>query len=379
MAYLISEEGRELLSDVKRFCESRMKTQCRSWDETGEWPAECIEAAMELGYHTFDIPEEFGGPGISRVDTAALMEEIAMADAGFAVTLSASGLGLRPVLLAGSREQKEHCCGRILDGGLAAFCMTEPQAGSDAAAGTATAVKEGGFYVLNGTKCFITNGSKASFYTVTAKTDQNAGTAGISMFLVDADTPGVKTGTSENKMGIRSSDTCEVVFEDCRIPEENRIGAEGEGFSIAMRTLDEGRAWMACIAAGIAQRGIDEAVAYGKVRRQFGHPLVRQQALRHKLADMAVKTETARQMTAHALTRLDLGEDCRAEAAIAKCYASDIAMEVASEAIQIFGGCGYSREYPVEKLLRDAKIFQIFEGTNEILRTVIAGRVIGEK
>lgn len=379
MAYLISEEGRELLLDVKRFSESQIKAQCRNWDESGEWPAECIEQAMELGYHTFDVPEEFGGPGISRIDMAALMEEIAKADAGFAVTLSASGLGLRPVLLAGSRQQKERACDRILDGGLAAFCMTEPVAGSDAAAGVVTAVKEDGCYVINGTKCFITNGSKAAFYTVTAKTDPDAGAAGISMFLVDAGLPGVKSGAAENKMGIRSSDTCEVVFEDCRIPEDCRIGAEGEGFSIAMRTLDEGRAWMACIAVGIAQRGIDEAVAYGKVRRQFGRPLVRHQALRHKVADMAIRTETARQMTAHALTKLDLGEDCRAEAAIAKCYASDIAMEVASEAIQIFGGYGYSREYPVEKLLRDAKIFQIFEGTNEILRTVIAGEVIGDR
>ncbi len=377
MAYLISEVGKELLSDVSRFCESQIRQKCRSWDETGEWPKECIRQAMELGYHTFDIPEEFGGPGISRIDAAALLEEIAKADAGFAVTLAASGLGLRPVLLAGDAGQKERACGRILEGALAAFCMTEPQAGSDAAAGTVTAVRDDGCYVLNGTKCFITNGSKAAFYTVTAKTEPEAGAAGITMFLVDADTPGLRIGAKEDKMGIRSSDTCEVVFEDCRIPVENRIGAEGEGFSIAMKTLDEGRVWMACIAAGIAQRGIDEAVAYGKLRRQFGRPLTAHQALRFKVADMVIKTETARQMTAHALLKLDLGEDCRMEAAIAKCYASDMAMEVASEAIQIFGGYGYSREYPVEKLLRDAKIFQIFEGTNEIQRMVIAGETIG--
>lgn len=377
MAYLISEDGKELLEDVRRFCQSEIRPHCKRWDETGEWPAECYQKAMELGYHTFDIPEEFGGLGISRLDAAALLEEIAMADAGFAVTLAASGLGLRPALLAGNMQQKEWACKKILEGGLAAFCMTEPEAGSDVAAGSATARKEEGCYVLNGPKCFITNGSKAAFYSVTAKTDLGAGVSGISMFLVDANTLGIKAGAPEHKMGIRSSNTCDVVFEDCRVPLESLVGQEGQGFSIAMETLEEGRAWMACIAAGVAQRGLEEASAYMKQRCQFGRLLAKHQALRFKLADMAIRTETARQMAAHALAKLDRGEGCREEAAIAKCYASDIAMEVASEAIQVFGGYGYSREYPVEKLLRDAKVFQIFEGTNEIQRMVIAQCLLG--
>ena len=254
----------------------------------------------------------------------------------------------------------------------------EPGAGSDASAGKTTAVKDGDEYVLNGRKCFITNGGVASFYCVTAMTDKSKGVKGISMFLIDAGTPGLSTGHEENKMGIRTSNTCDVVLEDCRIPAANLIGEEGKGFGIAMKTLDQARAWMGCVATGIAQRGINEAVAYGKERIQFGKPIIKNQALQFKVADMEIKTETARQMVAHALTKMDMGLPYTKESAIAKCYASDIAMEVASEAIQMFGGYGYSREYPVEKLLRDAKIFQIFEGTNEVQRIVVANNVIGK-
>ena len=294
------------------------------------------------------------------------------------ITRSSSGLCMKPVLIAGADEQKQHVCDLILDGGFGAFCLTEPGAGSDASAGKTTAVKDGDEYVLNGRKCFITNGGVASFYCVTAMTDKSKGVKGISMFLVDAGTPGLSTGHEENKMGIRTSNTCDVVFEDCRIPAANLIGEEGKGFGIAMKTLDQARAWMGCVATGIAQRGINEAVAYGKERIQFGKPIIKNQALQFKVADMEIKTETARQMVAHALTKMDMGLPYTKESAIAKCYASDIAMEVASEAIQMFGGYGYSREYPVEKLLRDAKIFQIFEGTNEVQRIVVANNVIGK-
>ncbi|MHB9315103.1 acyl-CoA dehydrogenase family protein, partial [Fusobacterium polymorphum] len=203
------------------------------------------------------------------------------------------------------------------------------------------------------------------------------GLKGISMFFVEKGTKGLSTGNHEDKMGIRTSNTCDVVLEDCRIPASALVGKEGEGFAIAMKTLDQARSWIGCIAVGIAQRGIQEAIVYGKERIQFGKPVIKNQALQFKIADMEIKTETARQMVAHALTKMDLGLPYGKESAIAKCYAGDIAMEVSSEAIQIFGGYGYSREYPVEKLLRDAKIFQIFEGTNEIQRIVIANNVIG--
>lgn len=217
----------------------------------------------------------------------------------------------------------------------------------------------------------------ASFYCITAITDKEKGLKGISMFFVEKGTKGLSTGKHEDKMGIRTSNTCDVVLEDCRVPASALLGKEGEGFAIAMKTLDQARSWIACIAVGIAQRGIQEAIAYGKERIQFGKPIIKNQALQFKIADMEIKTETARQMVAHALTKMDLGLPYGKESAIAKCYAGDIAMEVSSEAIQIFGGYGYSREYPVEKLLRDAKIFQIFEGTNEIQRIVIANNVIG--
>lgn len=377
MAYLISEEAKDLLEDVKSFCENEVKEQCKEYDVSGEWPKEIYDKAIEMQLHSLEVPEEYGGPGLDRVSVAALIEQMAIADAGFATTISASGLGMKPVLIAGSEELKKRACSLIVDGGFGAFCLTEPMAGSDASAGKTTAVRDGDSYVLNGRKCFITNGAVASFYCVTAMTDKSQGTKGISMFFVEAGTPGLSTGNHENKMGIRTSNTCDVVFEDCRIPVSNLIGQEGKGFKIAMQTLDQARTWMGCVATGIAQRGIDEAIAYGKERIQFGKPIIKNQALQFKIADMEIKTETARQMVAHALTKMDMGLPYTKESAIAKCYASDIAMEVASEAIQMFGGYGYSREYPVEKLLRDAKIFQIFEGTNEIQRIVITNNVIG--
>ena len=378
MSYLISEAAQDLLGDVKDFCENEVKEPCKEFDRSGEWPKEIYDQAIEMQLQTLEVPEEYGGPGLSRVDVAALFEEMAKADAGFATTISASGLGMKPVLIAGNEAQKKRACQLIMDGGFGAFCLTEPGAGSDASAGKTTAVKDGDSYILNGRKCFITNGGIASFYCVTAMTDKSAGVKGMSMFFVEAGTPGLSTGHEEDKMGIRTSNTCDVVFEDCRIPASNLIGAEGKGFSIAMKTLDQARTWMGCVATGIAQRAMEEAIAYGKERIQFGKPVLKNQALQFKVADMAIKIETARQMVAHVLTLMDQGLPCSKESAIAKCYASDIAMEVASEAIQMFGGYGYSREYPVEKLLRDAKIFQIFEGTNEVQRIVAANNTIGK-
>lgn len=376
MSYLISNEAADLLKDVKNFCDNEVVEQCKEYDRTGEWPKELYKKAAEQGYTSLEVPEEYGGPGLSRVDIAALIEQMAIADAGFATTISASGLGMKPVLIAGNEEQKKYVCEQILNGGLGAFALTEPGAGSDPGSGITTAVKDGDSYVLNGRKCFITNGAVASFYCVTALTEKGIGTKGMSIFLIPAGTEGLSAGHEEDKMGIRTSNTCDVVLEDCKIPASAIIGEEGQGFKIAMKTLDQARTWMGCVAAGIAQRGINEAVSYAKERVQFGRPIIKNQAIKFKIADMEIKTETARQMVAHALTRMDQGLSFTRESAIAKCFASDIAMEVASEAIQIFGGYGYSREYPVEKLLRDAKIFQIFEGTNEVMRIVVSNATI---
>ena len=377
MAYLINPEDLDLVESAKEFCENELKEQCKEFDISGEWPEELYAAAAELGYTSLEVPEEYGGPSLEHLTVAAIMEEFGKADAGFGTTIAASNLALTSVLLAGTEEQKQQCCDQILEGRFGAFCLTEPMAGSDVSNTKTTAVRDGDDFILNGRKCFITNAAMASFYVVTAMTDLSKGLKGMTAFLVYEGTPGLSIGNHENKMGIRTSNTCDVVLEDCRIPASAMLGAEGTGFSLAMKTLDIARTWMGCVAVGIAQRAIDEAVAYGKQRVTFGKPILANQALQFKIADMEIRTETARQMVAHALRLMEAGKPYAKESAIAKCYAGDVAVQNALEAIQILGGYGYSREYPVEKLLRDAKISQIFEGTNEIQRVVISRNVIG--
>lgn len=379
MAYLISDEAKDLLRDIHEFCEQNVVEQAKEYDKTGEFPAEMYEAAKEMGLNALEIPEEYGGPGLSRVDVAALFEEMAVADAGFATTISASGLGTKPVLIAGNEDQKARVCDILVNGGFGAFGLTEPGAGSDPGAGKTVAVKDGDDYILNGQKCFITNGGIADFYCITALTDKEApGTHGMSIFLVEKDTPGLSHGVEEDKMGIRLSNTTDVILEDVRVPKENLLGGEGKGFAIAMKTLDQARAWMGVVSTGLAQRAMNEAIAYTKERKQFGRPVLKFQAMQFKIADMAIKIEASRQMNAYALTLMDQGVPFSREAAIAKCFASDTAMECTTEAVQMFGGYGYIRDYPVEKLMRDAKIFQIFEGTNEIQRIVTANNTIGQ-
>ena len=378
MAYICTEETRELIDAVREFCNKEVKEQSKEYDRTGEWPKEVYDKAMEMQLHMLDIPEEYGGLGLDKLAVAAILEEMAKADAGFAVTISVNNIGLKSVFLAGTEAQKKNFCNTIISGRFTGFALTEPQAGSDAGAGRTTAKKDGDSYVLNGRKCFITNGGVAGIYIVTAMTDRSKGVKGMSTFLVEDGTPGFTYGKHEDKMGIRGSRTCDLVFDDCRIPAENLLGKEGEGFKIAMQTLDVSRAFIGCIAVGIAQRAMEEAIAYGKERIQFGRPIVSNQVIAFKLADMEIQIETARQMVAHACTLMDMRLPYAKESAIAKAYGADVAMKVTTEAVQIFGGYGYSREYPVEKLLRDAKIFQIVEGTNEIQRVVIANHLLKE-
>ena len=366
MAYLINPEDQDILDSVREFCDNEIVEQCKEYDVSGEFPKEIYDKAAELGYFGLEVPEEFGGLGLERVTVAAIMEEFH------------SNLALKAVLIGGNDEQKQHCCDILMEGGYGAFCLTEPAAGSDAANSKVTAVKDGEDYILNGRKCFITNGGISNFYVVFAMTDKTQGVKGMSAFLVDAGTPGLSSGNHENKMGIRTSNTTDVVLEDCRIPASALMGAEGEGFKIAMKTLDMSRTWVACGAVGVAQRAIDEAVAYGKQRVTFGKPILKNQGLQFMIADMEIRAETARQMCAHSLKLMDAGLPYSKESAIAKCYAGDIAVQNALDAIQILGGYGYSREYPVEKLLRDAKIFQIYEGANQIQRMVIGKNVIGK-
>ena len=375
--YILNDEAKDLLLTVKEFCEKEVKEQCKEFDKNGEWAEEMYRKAGEMGLNAIEVPEELGGIGLDKVGIAALYEEMAKADAGFFTTMAVTNLALKPLII-GKSEYTQKAADILMEGGYGAFCLTEPMAGSDASNNKTTAVKDGDDYVINGRKCFITNGGVADFYIVTAMTDKSKGVKGMSAFYVEKGTEGLSVGNEENKMGIRTSNTTDVVFEDMRVPASALIGKEGEGFKIAMQTLDMARAIMGIGAVGVAQRAIDEAVAYSKQRITFGQPIGKFEAIQFMIADMEIKTETARQMSLHAMQLQEQGLPYSKESAIAKCYAGDSAVQVALDAIQILGGYGYSREYPVEKLLRDAKIFQIYEGTNQVQRMVISRAVMGK-
>lgn len=376
MGYMLNEDQKDIVKMAHDFCEKEIKPFAAQWDKDGTFPLDTVKKAMEIGYHCLEIPEEFGGSGIDYVTVAAVMEEFAKYDLGFATTLMGTTLSLKPVLMHGTPEQKKMYSDVIVGGGLGAFALTEADAGSDAAATRTTAVKDGNEYVINGTKCFITNSTYADIFVVFALTDKTKGVKGISAFIVERNRPGFSVDKHEDKMGLRSSDTASLVFEDVRIPEDHLLGKEGEGFKYAMQTLDLARPFVGASAVGVAQRCIDEAAVYAKQRQCFGAPIAKLQAIQFKLADMEIGVETARQMIVHTLCLAEAHMPYSREAAIAKCYAADVAFKNAGEAIQILGGYGYSREYPVEKLLRDSKILQIYEGTNEVQRVVISGQVL---
>lgn len=376
MGYQLNEEGKELVRLARSFAEKELAPIVAECDRKGELPMDVYAKAFEIGFHIMEIPKEYGGLGLDYQTIYAVNEEIARVDAGFATGLGASSLALKPVLIAGNSEQKQLFADYITGdkgNGFAAFALTEPNAGSDAAAGRTTAVKDGDEYVINGTKCFITNGGLASIYVVFALTDKSKGVKGVSAFIVERDRPGVSVGKEEDKMGIRLSNTTDVIFDEVRIPADHLLGQEGKGFIYAMQTLDLARPAIGAISVGIMQRAIDEATAYAKTRVTFGKPIIAHQAIAFKLADMEIKKETSRAAVIDAINTYQNGGNFSKAAAICKTYGSDCAVQVALDAIQILGGYGYSREYPVEKLLRDAKIMQIFEGTNEIQRVVISG------
>ncbi len=361
MGYLLTPDSQELVSMVKDFAEREIKEQCKAYDVSGEFPADIMEKTLAMQLHLIEVPEEHGGMGLGLVTVAAIYEELAKADAGIPSTLATSAMALKPVVAAGTTRQVKQVAETLTAGGYGAFALTEPAAGSDAANTRTTAVREGDEYVINGDKCFISNGGIADLYIVFAMTDKQAGTKGISAFLVESDRQGVSVGKEEDKMGLRLSNTTSVFFDDVRIPAENLIGQEGKGFGLAMKTLDIERILTAAITIGIAQRAMEEATAYAKERTTFGKPIIYNQAIQFMLADMDIKIETARQMMIHALAMAQNGMRTTREAAIAKCYSSDMAMQVVTDALQVLGGYGYSREYPVEKLMRDAKVFQILE------------------
>lgn len=372
--YFLTEEQEMIRDLARRLAEEKVAPVARELDEKEEFPREIMRLCAEADLFGVWIPEEYGGLGGGVLEQVLVVEELSRACAGVATTYAASALGGYPILLFGSEEQKRRYLPDLASGRrLAAFALTEAGAGSDAGSIRTRAVREGDFYVLNGTKQWITNGGEADIYVVIAVTDPEKGSRGVSAFIVEKGTPGFSFGTKEKKMGIRASATRELIFTDCRIPRENLLGKEGLGFMVAMRTLDRTRPGVGAQAVGIAQGALDVAVRYARERRQFDQPIISFQAIQHKLADMAIQVEAARALVYAVARAIDAGaKDFSKESAMAKVFASDVAMRVTVEAVQILGGNGYSREYPVEKMMRDAKVTQIYEGTNEIQRNIIA-------
>jgi len=380
MDYLLTEEQIMIRDLVRKIAKDKIIPKRLEWDETGEFPWEALKALAEADLCGLYIPEEYGGMGANILGYSIAGEEVSRACGGVGVSYMASGLGSTPIILFGSEEQKKKYLPAIAAGKkLAAFGLTEANAGSDAAGIETTAKKEGDYYILNGTKQWITNGGEAETYTVIAISDKSKGPRGASAFILEKGTPGFTFGKKENKMGIRCSATRELVFQDCKIHKSQLLGKEGMGFIVAMKTLDMTRPGIGAQAVGIAQGALDEALKYSRQRVQFGRPIGSFQAIQHMLADMATLIEAARALVYSTARMIDAGcKDFTLPASEAKLFASDVAMKVTTDAVQILGGYGYMKEYPVEKMMRDAKITQIYEGTNQIQRNQIALALIKE-
>jgi len=382
MDYFLTEEQQFMKDVAKDLAEKKIRPVSAHYDETGEFPWPVVKAMAEADLFRVFIPDEYGGMGGDTpiMNMCVVTEELSKVDGGIALAFAATGLGAFPILISGSEEQKQKWLTRIADGTLAAFALTEANAGSDAAGMQTRAVEDGGYYVLNGAKQWITNGGEADIYSVFAVTDPDRGARGVSCIVVEKDTPGFSFGKKEDKMGIRASATRELVFQDCRVPAENMLGRRGTGFFTAMKTFDQSRPGVAAQAVGIAAGALDLAVNYSRERVQFGQPISAFQGLRFMLADMAMKVESARALVYSVARWLDSRPDEKptAYSAMAKCWASDVAMEVTTNAVQVFGGYGYMKEYPVEKMMRDAKITQIYEGTNQIQRDEIGRGLVAE-
>lgn len=379
MDYYLTPEQQELQEMVRDFVAQEITPISAEMDITGTFPMEVYKKAADMGLTCLDLPAEWGGAGVDLFTTALIREELSYGDAGFSSTCGTNGLGFKPVNFAGSDELKRMYADVCVGGGFLAFGCTEANAGSDVANNKTTAVKKRDKYILNGRKAFITNAPIADIISVLAITDPEAGSKGFSMFCVPKGTPGLSIGKHENKMGIRSSITSDVILENCEIPEKYLIGSEGMGFRLVMETLDKGRVNSGASALGVARCALVHSVRYAQQRVTMGKPIWKHQMIQAKLADMAMRLEASRQLVWRAAAAFDAGASESAKlASMAKCFAGDMAVYVTGEALQIHGGYGYSRDLPIEKLYRDAKIFQIFEGTNEIQRTIIAKNLIAE-
>jgi len=385
--YSLTQDQKAVVQAVRRVVKESVEPRAAAIDATGDYPWDMKELFSELGFLGADVPEEYGGTGQGLLTLCLIIEEVSKACASSALIIADQELALTPIKIAGTEEQKRHHLVRLAEGRcLGAFCLTEPGAGSDAGAMATKAVRDGDEWVLNGTKCFITNGGLAEVYVVFAKTAPDQGVKGISAFLVEADRPGFKVGKHENKMGIRGSATTDIVLDDCRVPAGNLLGGEGQGFGIAMATLDRTRPGIGAQALGIAQGALDFAVAYLQERRQFGRPLSHFQGLQWMVAELATEIEAARCLLYRAAAQIDaearqgrvrLSAEAGLLSAMAKLKASDVAMRVTTDAVQLVGGYGYMKDYPLERMMRDAKITQIYEGTNQVQRVVIASKLFG--
>jgi len=377
-AYQLPEEHQEIRQAVREVCEARVAPNAAEADETGEFPKASYEALRASDFHAPHIPVEYGGAGADALATAIVIEEVARACASSSLIPAVNKLGTMPLLLAGSDDLKRRYLPPVARGeAMFSYCLSEPEAGSDAVSMTTRAVRDGDAYVLNGAKRWITNAGVSEFYTVFAKTDPAAGSRGISAFVVEKSDPGVSFGAPEKKLGIKGSPTREVYFDNVRLSEDRLIGAPGTGFATAMRTLDHTRVTIAAQAVGIAQGALDAARGYVTERRQFGKAVAEFQGIQFMLADMGMKLEAARQLTYVAAGKSERGEaDLTFFGAAAKCFASDAAMEITTDAVQLFGGYGYTKDFPVERMMRDAKITQIYEGTNQVQRIVMARELL---
>ncbi|MCX8030739.1 MAG: acyl-CoA dehydrogenase family protein [Thermodesulfovibrionales bacterium] len=380
MDYFLTEEQMMIKEMARQIAEEKIMPVRAALDEKEEFPREIMKILGQSDMLGIYIPEEYGGLGKGSLDLCIAIEELSRACLAVSTSYAANALGTYPILLFGSEEQKKKYLPNIATGkNLVAFGLTEANAGSDAGGIQTTAVLDGDEYVINGTKQWITNGGEADIYTIIALTNKTKGPRGASAFIVEKGTKGFSFGKKEKKMGIRASTTCELIFDNCRIPKENIIGGEGKGFLIAMKTLDKARAGVGAQGVGVAQGAFEEALAFAKQRHQFGHPIISFQAVQHMLADMAIQIEAARALVYAVARYIDSGaKDVSKESAMAKTFATDMCMKVTTDAVQILGGAGYMREYPVEKMMRDAKILQIYEGTNQIQRNVIGQALIRE-
>ena len=376
ISFALSDEQRALRDLAREFATKEIRPVAADYDVRSQHPADVIAKAHEVGLMNPHIPEGYGGPELSAFEQILIGEELAWGCSGIATSIVANILGSLPVLLAGSEDQKREWLAPLLaEPLLCSFALTEPGAGSDVAAIQTTAVRDGADYVLNGSKMFITNAGEAAWFVVFASTDRDAGRRGLSAFVVPADSHGIVVEQHLDKLGQRATDTSALAFQDVRVPLANRLGEEGEGFKTAMRTLDLTRPGTAAGAVGVAQAAFEYAIDYSKSRVQFGQPIAMNQGVNFLVADMAAEIEAARLLTWQAAWLIDQGKRATLQSSFAKRFAADTAMKVTTDAVQIFGGYGYMKEYPVEKLMRDAKLFQIYEGTSQIQRLVIAREI----